>query len=826
MSCLLIFINSKFHNSHSKIQFIFDHKGITQYLRIFIILLVMLRVFINTSGSVLAQPLTKTSNNAWVWAGTSNAGVWLFENNNWTQLSNGLGNVGVHSLQINPFDHNILIAITANGVYRTEDSGLNWLSVNMPFTQAGWKVVYWDRANQGDVVISGPDLGEVFNTDPRAAVSHDAGLNWIGIDLDIGPGNGLTAEARPGDIWGFLGHWYMMGNSFHNIQLGWPYHRRAFWRSNDRGNTWELLGSWPREQWDVDRHVTGLWDDPTHIFGTFDHSYANPIIESTDAGDTWIKGSQYLHTQRQILNDPVRLDTLWLIAQGELYVSSTGASGFQKSYSLGKDMRAVAVDGYQGIVFAAGNNRRMAYSIDGGTNWINADLPITGPVTNDTHILSLAADQPSVSTKLVITDIEPQDKYYISCTGDRTVTFKITIKDENGNPVSSARATGYDALISDYYTTDGYSNINGELFYITAAAYTTIPGSYTITFKAIKPGYQDSEMEIRQVVVLPAIPEPNDVGENYQHINLWRDIEVQNAQTILCPFTNGPGEGQRIVIIEEDFGLNEKGEPVHGTWAAQVAAGLANGQGPGYNIGDLPGIAAGAFLLPIRYWDYYMSNYDISYTSGCLVWNKTCGTVGWAFIRAFEAAIQKTGYDGVIAFPIISWRFPPPKKSIKEKRDYLGVINAIDFLLRVKYYVENGGVVVLPSNFFAYDIASNIAVKELLRSSGALVAHAIKRGSVPLDECKPDDFYCATSREEVNIAVPTTINNNSLAVPSVAAVAILMKNANNGLTSKNIRNLLTNKTGIFKTVQINGTNNNVGVLNAYEAVKAAMNFNK
>lgn len=258
-----------------------------------------------------------------VWAGTSNAGVWLFENNIWNQRSNGLGNVEVYNLQVNPFDPSILIAITPNGVYRTEDKGLNWSPVVMPFTQQGWKFVYWDRANLGDVVISGPDLGEVFKTDPRAAVSHDAGLTWIGIDLDIGPGNGLTAEARPGDVWGLSGHWYMMGNSYHNIQLGWPYHRRAFWRSSDQGNSWELLGSWPREQWDVDRHVTGLWSNPNHIFGTFDHAYANPIIESLDAGTTWIKGEQYLHTQRQIIADPVREGTLWLIAEGNLYSSAT-----------------------------------------------------------------------------------------------------------------------------------------------------------------------------------------------------------------------------------------------------------------------------------------------------------------------------------------------------------------------------------------------------------------------------------------------------------------------------------------------------------------------
>ena len=832
MSCLLIFINSKFHYSHSKVQAIFDHKGATQYLRIFITLLVMLRVFANISGSVLAQPLTKTSNNARVWGGTSNAGIWLFENNNWTQLSNGLGNVAVHSLQINPFDPNILIAITANGVYRTSDSGMNWSPVNMPFTQAGWKVVYWDRANQGDVVISGPDLGEVFNTDPRAAVSHDAGLNWSEIDLEIGQGK--VAEARPGDVWGFAGQWYIMGNSFHNIVLGWPYHRRAFWRSSDRGDTWELLGTWPREQWDVDRHVTGLWSDPNHIFGTFDHAYANPIIESTSAGDTWIKGSQYLNTQRQIINDPVRLDTLWLIAQGELYVSSTGASGFQKSYSLGRDMRAIAVEGYQGVIFAGGNNRRMAYSIDDGASWIDADMPLAGPVTNDTHILSLAADQTTVSFKLVIQDIEATN-VYVNCTGDRTPTFKITVGDENGLPVSGAIVKGHNALTSDSYTTEDYTNINGEVYYVVEAKHDKKPDSYIITFKAVKDGYQESDMELRYVNILPAISEPRHTGDRNKNLNLWIDLQVQDAQTILCPFFNGPGEGRKIAVIGSDFGLDDLGRPLHDTWAAQLAAGPANGAGIGFKLGDLPGIAAGATLHPINYWSYYMSNYYICFESGCKVWNTTCGTVGWGIIRAFKAAINLVGSDGVIAFPVISWLFPPSEENLNQKRDYLGVLNGIDFLYSVQNYINNGGIVVLPSNFFAYDIADNPAIKKLLRDSGVIVAHAISRASAPADLCDVNSIYCATNREEINIAVPTTPNDNgdcenSIAVPAVAAVALLMRNANKNpnFTGKNIRDLLTNKTGIFKTVEIKISDNkinNVGILNAYEAVKAAMNYN-
>ena len=105
-----------------------------------------------------------------MWAGTSNAGVWLFSDGSWEQRSNGLGNVEVKSLAINPRDHDVLLAVTPGGVYRTADAGLNWTQVSMPYSQTGWNTVFWDRAGAGQVVISGPDLGEVFDTDPLSLI--------------------------------------------------------------------------------------------------------------------------------------------------------------------------------------------------------------------------------------------------------------------------------------------------------------------------------------------------------------------------------------------------------------------------------------------------------------------------------------------------------------------------------------------------------------------------------------------------------------------------------------------------------------------------------
>ncbi|MBC7250155.1 MAG: PKD domain-containing protein [Anaerolineae bacterium] len=294
----------------------------------------------------------------------------------------------MHSLQVNPFNHNVLLAVTSNGVYRTSDRGQNWVQVTMPFTPSGWHTVFWDRANAGEVVISGPDMGGLFSTDPRAAVSYDGGQSWTGIDLN--PRD--AKEAIPRDVWGLDGQWYILAYSLYNYPMT-QCHRSIFWRSGDHGQTWEAVCTWPRDYADSDRHVTGLWSDSFHLFGTC----GSPIIESTNGGDNWSAGSFSVPGQEEIVADPVREGVLWVIAgTTSLYRSQTGASGFQQVFNAGStDVRAVAVDGYEGIVYVGGNSRLMAYSLDGGESWTNAPLPLGGPVNANTNVLALAAELPS-----------------------------------------------------------------------------------------------------------------------------------------------------------------------------------------------------------------------------------------------------------------------------------------------------------------------------------------------------------------------------------------------------------------------------------------------
>ncbi|MBN1480277.1 hypothetical protein JXA70_08410 [candidate division KSB1 bacterium] len=787
--------------------------------------MLLLLLFVDAAVLSLVSGQSNQVENGRVWAGTNNAGVWLYQNNSWRQSSNGIGNANVKSIQINPFNYDILLAVTSDAVYKTTDGGQNWIPVVMPVQQNGWNKIFWDRAREGDVIISGPELGEVYETDPLFAMSHDGGDSWHALELDLDK----VGQAFPGDVWGFNGVWYLIGNSGLNLYF-WPCTRTVMWRSMNAGAFWEKVCSWPGNKWYTARHVTGLWSDPTHLFGTFDHLYANSIVESFDAGSTWIDGDLYLSIQRQILADPVRDNTLWLVAQNRLYVSSTGASGFQLSLDLGKNLFTAAVDGHVGVVYGAGDDHRMAFSVDAGQTWVNAYIPEEEPITKDTDIISLAVEQPPLSLDLVISDILPADTEYVHCSTLREIEYDIYVTDGIGNPVSGATLAGYDAVQSNYFELIEKTDEEGHVVYATMPPLYMLPNTYAITFTASKAGYNESQTEMRYVMMVPTIPEPNNVGNNGEHVNLWRDLQAQYAHALLCPDYYPPGEGQKIAIIDWDlWGVSSDGQVAHGSWTAQLAAGPLAQSMPGYGIGDLPGIAAGASLFTLSPLDRYRWSEDF-HKLNCLLLNWACGEMGDAIVNAFKDIVKKIGPGGVIGLPLMAWvsvkiPMPDPLVDLDAIRIYLTKGDALWLLREIKDYIKNeNGVVVLPSNIFASEVANNKDVKQKLQESGALVAHAVKRGAHPRDECDASNIYCATSRAEINIAVPTTNNNNSVAVPAVAATAVLMRNANRDLSNDDILTLITNETGVFETVQINGSNQYVGILDAYKAVKAAKDY--
>jgi YD repeat-containing protein len=419
---------------------------------------------IHSKDSEQALSTTQSEENeSRIWAGTTNAGIWVYENNAWSHRSNGIESSSVNNLAVNPNNRDNLLAVVGRNVYRTNDAGMSWHKVSMPITQDGWNRIFWDRATPGEVVISGPDLGEVWDAKPVAAISHDAGVSWRGIPL--GTREGELGQGFPGDVWGLDGVWYIIGNSALNLYFV-PCTMHAMWRSFNHGGFWELTCEWPRGRWQTERFITGRWTDPAHLYGAYTHSYANLLVESGNAGDNWAAGDQAFHSARQFLSDPVREGDLWLVAHNHLYHSSTGISGFSRADTLDTNAWAVAVDGYQGTVYTAGDYRRVAYSLDLGDSWTRIDLPRVDPVTDNTHVRFLAAELPPIISL-----------------PDRSDLSDCETKDQQGDPrecqVNGAGNTQGYAGDPINTQTGGFHTISNDLSFNTAAGPLTFQRTYS-----------------------------------------------------------------------------------------------------------------------------------------------------------------------------------------------------------------------------------------------------------------------------------------------------------------------------------------------------------
>ena len=349
------------------------------------------------------------------------------------------------------------------------------------------------------------------------------------------------------------------------------------------------------------------------------------------------------------------------------------------------------------------------------------------------------------------------------------------------------------------------------------------------------------EGDVARLVIItePVIPMPKSTANENEVQNLWIDLQVQEAHAALCSELGNkayPGSDHNLGVMDWQFGecIEENEDnfvcesvPCHGTFCLYVAAGPADGSGPGLLEGELPGIASGAgrfnenpddHLDLVCYWlkglsdKHQLPERFKGYKDLCV--NSSLPN---SILRAFSELTKDVGGGGIVAVSM-------------KASGYLDKDKAIKFINRVHRYInEDNGIVVLPSTFFATEIANDAEIKTRLKSSGVLIAHAVQRADsrlgvpVPTDSCEATETWCATNREEINIAVPTTNKNNSVAVPAVAAVALLMQNANPALSSQQICDILTN-TYIFQTAEINITKNTtkpVAVLNALNAVGAA-----
>jgi photosystem II stability/assembly factor-like uncharacterized protein len=224
-------------------------------------------------------------------------------------------------------------------IYRSIDSGINWIRTNAPMASYGWNVVSTADgtklvASQGDIVT-------------KIYFSTDSGLNW-------------TQSSNSG-----TGGWYGLASSADGSRMIVAKNNSYLYISEDYGNTWTSQLSVPIRAWrDFALSANGL-----KAAGVVNSGY---IYLSADGGATWATstGSLSLGTKAWIdITASSDATKLAAIAGSYIYLSSDSGVTWATSTAGLKSWKDLTMSADGNKITAAVFTGHIYTSEDGGVTW-------------------------------------------------------------------------------------------------------------------------------------------------------------------------------------------------------------------------------------------------------------------------------------------------------------------------------------------------------------------------------------------------------------------------------------------------------------------------
>ncbi|MFM2032752.1 MAG: hypothetical protein RLZZ297_1517 [Chloroflexota bacterium] len=259
----------------------------------------------NVGGRVRALVIDPVDTDT-MYAGGVSGGLWKTTDggSSWSHLDDFMGNLGIHSLVMDPSNRSVLYAGTGEefrgaGIYKTTDSGATWTQLAATATSDFHyvrRLIMWEPGGVSTIVAA-TDTGLFRSTNGGTSWSLLVAGAYMDVEYDpnngnniIAGGNGYTVRSTDGGTsWGMYIGFGLNGRvelAYAPSQSGLIYasvnrNDGELWKSTDGGANWSYVSTAALSQGDYDNTI---WVDPTNasnlVWGGTD------LYKSTDGGVT------------------------------------------------------------------------------------------------------------------------------------------------------------------------------------------------------------------------------------------------------------------------------------------------------------------------------------------------------------------------------------------------------------------------------------------------------------------------------------------------------------------------------------------------------------
>jgi len=326
--------------------------------------------------------------------------------NNWGVTSGRLNSIAIHPAA----PHIILIGASTGGIWRSTDSGANFVPVSDAHVDLAVGSIAFSKSNPS-IVYAG--MGDLYNGYFGTGVlkSTDAGATWARVSNNTLPPLGTTAEievdpANPNRVY-VLQATRTMATSYNDLNPDGNLYRNGVYLSEDGGVSWRrTLAGRPR---DIAIHPTNpqiLYVGMTLVDVTSTVQNPAGIYKSLDGGATWLPLPVFTATSGVNTSDvriavtPAAPERLYVVSGTRtairVDISDNGGLTWSNRPTNGVDPGQF---GYNAYLYVAPNDPNVIYigtrdiykSTNGGDSWASLTKNFSGvnfgynPTNSNTH---------------------------------------------------------------------------------------------------------------------------------------------------------------------------------------------------------------------------------------------------------------------------------------------------------------------------------------------------------------------------------------------------------------------------------------------------------